>query len=46
MRDIKWGILGCGKIAEKFAEALQKTDDSTLLAAAARDGQARRRSLG
>jgi len=38
MRTINWGILGCGWIANKFAEALQKTNDSKLKAAAARDG--------
>lgn len=37
MEPIRWGILGCGRIANKFAEALQKTNDSILLAAAARD---------
>ncbi len=38
MEKINWGILGCGWIANKFAEALQKTNDSVLKAAAARDG--------
>lgn len=37
MKQVKWGILGCGKIANKFAEALQKTDNSLLIATAARD---------
>lgn len=35
---VKWGILGCGGIAQKFAEALQRTEGSVLYAAAARDG--------
>lgn len=35
---IKWGILGCGGIAQKFAEALQQTEGAVLYAAAARDG--------
>ena len=39
MKEVKWGILGCGKIANKFAEALQKTGDSRLLAVAARNGE-------
>lgn len=37
MKKIRWGILGCGNIANKFAEALQKTENSVTLAAAARD---------
>jgi len=39
MKQIKWGILGCGGIAQKFAEALQHTEGATLYAAAARDGK-------
>jgi predicted dehydrogenase len=35
--DIKWGILGCGNIAHKFAEALSGTNGSVPLATAARD---------
>lgn len=38
MKTIKWGILGCGGIAQKFAEALRKTEGAVLYAAAARDG--------
>lgn len=37
MKKIHWGILGCGWIANKFAEALQKTPDAVCAAAAARD---------
>ncbi|HKK61466.1 MAG TPA: Gfo/Idh/MocA family oxidoreductase [Bacteroidales bacterium] len=37
MEQLKWGILGCGSIANKFAEALQKVPDSVPYAAAARD---------
>lgn len=36
-KDIRWGILGCGNIANKFAEALSGTKGSVSLAAAARD---------
>lgn len=39
MKNIKWGILGCGVIAQKFAHALQQTEGATLYAAAARDGE-------
>ena len=37
MKTIRWGILGCGLIANKFAEALQKTPYASCAAAAARD---------
>ncbi|MFC2089905.1 Gfo/Idh/MocA family protein [Bacteroidota bacterium] len=37
MKEIRWGILGCGWIATKFAEALQKTENSVIKAVAARD---------
>ncbi|MDA3823117.1 MAG: Gfo/Idh/MocA family oxidoreductase [Bacteroidales bacterium] len=37
MKEVRWGILGCGGIANKFAEALQKTPNSKLVAVAARD---------
>lgn len=37
MEKINWGILGCGSIANKFAEALQKTEGAVLKAAAARN---------
>lgn len=36
-RTIKWGILGCGKIAEKVAEDILRVEDSKLVAVAARD---------
>jgi predicted dehydrogenase len=36
MRDIKWGIIGCGKIANMFATSLKALDDGTLLAGASR----------
>lgn len=37
MREkIKWGIIGLGKIARKFAHDLQLTDDSTLYAIGSR----------
>ena len=39
MKNIKWGILGCGGIAHKFAQALQHTEGAILYAAAARDGE-------
>lgn len=39
MKQVKWGILGCGGIAQKFAEALQHTKGAVLYAAAARDGE-------
>jgi predicted dehydrogenase len=34
---IRWGILGCGKIAHKFANDLKLVDDAVLVAVAARD---------
>jgi predicted dehydrogenase len=34
---IRWGILGCGKIANKFASDLQLVDDAELVAIASRD---------
>lgn len=36
-QTINWGILGCGKIAQKFASDLSLTRDTRLLAAASRD---------
>ncbi len=36
-QTINWGILGCGKIARKFASDLQLLDDTRLLAVASRD---------
>lgn len=38
MKKIKWGILGCGKIARKFSADLQLVDDSRCYAVAATDG--------
>lgn len=39
MNDIiRWGILGCGKIAHKFASDLKFVPDATLAAVAAREG--------
>lgn len=37
MRKIKWGILGCGNIAAKFAKALNSMEDCTLEAVASRN---------
>ena len=37
MRELHWGILGCGRIAATFAEAIKGTEGMTLAAAAARD---------
>jgi dihydrodiol dehydrogenase / D-xylose 1-dehydrogenase (NADP) len=39
MTKINWGILGCGGIAQKFAQALQQTEGAVMYAAAARDGE-------
>ncbi|MBX3257574.1 MAG: Gfo/Idh/MocA family oxidoreductase [Chitinophagaceae bacterium] len=39
MKKIKWGILGCGKIAGKFASDLRLLEDTELLAVASRDQQ-------
>jgi predicted dehydrogenase len=36
-RIIKWGILGCGKIANKFAADLKLVEDSELVAVASRN---------
>ena len=36
-RTIRWGILGCGNIADKFAIDLQRVSGSVLRAVAARD---------
>src|SRR5690349_1547868 len=36
---IRWGILGCGKIANKFAADLRLVKDAELSAVASRDGQ-------
>ena len=34
---IKWGILGCGRIARKFASDLRLVEDAELIAAASRN---------
>jgi predicted dehydrogenase len=36
MADIRWGILGCGHIAEKFAVSLAALDEGQLVAGASR----------
>lgn len=37
MQKIKWAILGCGRIAGKFASDLRLVEDAELLAVASRD---------
>ena len=37
MNKIRWGILGCGKIANKFASDLRLVQDAELVAIASRD---------
>ena len=37
MGNIRWGILGGGKIAHKFADDLRLVEDATLAAIACRD---------
>lgn len=39
MQIIRWGILGCGKIANKFAADLRLVNDAKLVAVGARDGE-------
>lgn len=39
MEKIRWGILGCGKIAHKFASDLRLVEDAELIAVASRDHQ-------
>ena len=36
---IRWGILGCGNIANKFATDLKLVEDAELTAVASRDHQ-------
>src|SRR5688572_15024343 len=36
---IRWGILGCGHIANKFCADLKLVEDATLMAVASRDGK-------
>jgi predicted dehydrogenase len=40
MQKIRWGILGCGRIARKFASDLRLVNNAALVAVAARDRQA------
>ena len=35
-KKIRWGILGCGKIAEKFASDLELSENAALVACASR----------
>ncbi|MBI1768592.1 MAG: Gfo/Idh/MocA family oxidoreductase [Bacteroidetes bacterium] len=37
MKEVKWAILGCGKIARKFASDLQLVKNAKLIAVAARE---------
>jgi predicted dehydrogenase len=39
IRSIRWGILGTGMIAEKFASDLARSDSGSLRAAASRSGE-------
>ena len=36
MKTVRWGIIGTGKIANKFAQAVQNADGATLVAVASR----------
>jgi len=40
-KDINWGILGCGKIAKEFANALKVVPGAKLIAAASKSGKAK-----
>ena len=42
-QSIQWGIIGCGKIAQKFAEDLQSVPNATLHAVASRDQEKAKR---
>ena len=35
-KEIKWGIIGCGGIAHKFAESTRAVDGAKVIAAASR----------
>ncbi len=37
MKTIRWGILGCGKIAKKFAADLKFVKNAELIAVGARE---------
>lgn len=39
IKAIRWGVLACGTIAHKFAEAVNATETSVLAAVAARDAE-------
>jgi predicted dehydrogenase len=39
METIRWGIIGCGKIADKFASDLKLTQNGILVAVASKDKQ-------
>jgi predicted dehydrogenase len=38
-KNVRWGILGCGKIANKFASDLKLVDDAQLIGIASRNPQ-------
>jgi predicted dehydrogenase len=40
MKEIRWGILGCGKIAQKFAADIQYAEGASLVAAGSRSAEA------